>query len=34
MHTGTGKPWMITRTTAALPLDAPLLHGYRINAQP
>jgi uncharacterized protein YfaS (alpha-2-macroglobulin family) len=29
-HTGTGKPWMIARATAALPLDAPLFTGYRI----
>jgi uncharacterized protein YfaS (alpha-2-macroglobulin family) len=30
-HGGTGKPWMITRATAALPLDAPLFTGYRIT---
>jgi uncharacterized protein YfaS (alpha-2-macroglobulin family) len=31
MHTGTGKPWMITRATAALPLSGPLFTGYRIT---
>ena len=30
-HAGTGKPWMITRATAALPLEAPLFTGYRIT---
>jgi len=30
-HGGTGKPWIIARATAALPLDAPLFTGYRIT---
>jgi uncharacterized protein YfaS (alpha-2-macroglobulin family) len=30
-HSGTGNPWMIVRSTAALPLDAPLFTGYRIT---
>lgn len=30
-HEGTGKPWAMVRATAALPLDAPLFTGYRIQ---
>lgn len=30
-HGGTGAPWIMVRATAALPLDAPLSAGYKIN---
>ena len=30
-HGGTGRPWIMVRATAALPLDAPLSTGYKIN---
>jgi uncharacterized protein YfaS (alpha-2-macroglobulin family) len=30
-HDGTGRPWLMVRATAALPLDAPLSTGYKIN---
>ena len=30
-HEGSGKPWAMVRATAALPLDAPLFTGYRIQ---
>lgn len=30
-HQGTGSPWLMVRATAALPLDAPLSTGYKIN---
>lgn len=30
-HSGTGSPWMIVRSTAAVPLEAPLFTGYRIT---
>lgn len=30
-HSGNGNPWMILRSTAALPLDAPMFTGYRIT---
>ena len=30
-HAGGGKPWLMVRATAALPLDKPLSSGYRIR---
>ncbi|MBN1571382.1 MAG: hypothetical protein JXA73_26340 [Acidobacteria bacterium] len=30
-HQGAGSPWLMVRATAALPLDAPLSTGYKIN---
>ncbi len=30
-HTGTGKPWVMVRATAAMPLTAPLSTGYKIK---
>jgi alpha-2-macroglobulin len=30
-HQGTGRPWVMVRATAALPLDRPLSSGYRIR---
>ncbi len=30
-HAGTGKPWVMVRATAAMPLTAPLSTGYRIK---
>ncbi len=30
-HQGAGSPWLMLRTTAALPLDAPLSTGYKIS---
>jgi uncharacterized protein YfaS (alpha-2-macroglobulin family) len=30
-HVGTGKPWVMVRATAALPLDAPLFTGFKVS---
>ncbi len=30
-HTGSGSPWINVRTTAAIPLRAPLFAGYTVQ---